>query len=640
MRGCGRAGNWRRVREKIMLRRNIAAAAMPTLAPVPGLRFRPEALLRPGSVAVIGAGTPSGAQVMGNLLAEAYEGAILPVGAGLRAVAGVLAYPGIEALPVAPDLAVICDETLDLGAAFAALAARGGFAAVVTGMTAAPGSPGHGPLRTLARQTGVRALGPGSFGVAVPGIGLNATLAHLRPRSGRLALVSQSAALCRAVLDWAEPNGVGFSHIVGIGGNDDIGFALVLDWLARDAGTGAILLDIRRIKDARAFLSAARAAARLRPVVAIRAGSRLIDPEGDADAAFEAALHRAGVLSVTTLEDLLAAAETLTRARPPRNDALAIATNAIGPAQLAADAALRDGLQLAALTPQTRDIVRLTVPRAFGTAGGAEVPGGVGDLLYAGLDGIKLAEAASLLAGAKEVGGVIAVHAPVGPGDEAGIAALSAAAAALRVPLLACVMGETTAAAHRRTLARAGIPVFATPEQAVRGFLHLVQHRRNRAAAAELPSSEVPEIAPDRAAVGRLLAEARSGAVSAATTAAVLAAYGIAEAPALRVQLFTDRMFGPVIAVGPGGPALLLRDIAIDLPPLNLMLARAMLLRTRVGHTLAAETLEAMADMLVRVSQLVIDFPQIARVTIDPPAAPALALIAAGVRPPQLALPP
>ena len=160
--------------------------------------------------------------------------------------------------------------------------------------------------------------------------------------------MSQSAALCRAVLDWAQPNGVGFSHIVGIGGNADIGFGLVLDWMSRDPGTGAILLDIRQIKNRRAFLSAARAASRLRPVVAIRPGTLAVRSRAaTAERAFEAALRRAGVLCVTRLEDLLAAAETLSRARPVRGDALAIVTNAISAGRMAADAALRDGLQLA-----------------------------------------------------------------------------------------------------------------------------------------------------------------------------------------------------------------------------------------------------------------------------------------------------
>src|SRR5262249_33460021 len=170
---------------------------------------------------------------------------------------------------------------------------------------------------------------------------------HMPVRAGGVGLVSSSASLCRAVIDWAQPNGVGFSHIVGIGDRADIGFGLVLDWLSRDPGTGAILLDIRRLRDRRAFLSAARAASRLRPVVAIRPGGVLAAPTGAAERAFEAALRRAGVLCVTDLEDLLAAAETLARARPLRSESLCIVTNAIGPGRIAADAVLRANLKLA-----------------------------------------------------------------------------------------------------------------------------------------------------------------------------------------------------------------------------------------------------------------------------------------------------
>ena len=309
-------------------------------------RFSPDLLFTPRSVAVLGAETELGGTVMRNMLAAGFTGAVLPVGTGLDAVNGVLAYPDVPSLPVVPDLGVIATRPDDAGAAIAALGARGTHAVVC--ITPAPDT-----LAT-ARAAGVRVLGPSSFGIAVPALGLNASTAHLQLRPGKLALVSQSAALCRAVLDWAEPNGVGFSHVVGVGGAADIGFGLVLDWLSRDPGTGAILLDIRTVRDRRRFLSAARAAARLRPVVAIHAGGRLADPDGRGDAVFAAALRRAGIVRVDTLPDLLAAAETLTRARPPRSEAIAIVTNAIGLGQMAADAAVRLDLPLAVLTPATR----------------------------------------------------------------------------------------------------------------------------------------------------------------------------------------------------------------------------------------------------------------------------------------------
>ena len=572
---------------------------MAILPPTAG-KFRPELLFQPRTLAVIGADSPVGAQVMGNLVAAGFKGEVWPVAE--RAVA-TLAAP--------PDLAVVCALDGPIAPLFAALAQRGTRLAIVVCM-----ADGVGPA---ARAAGLRALGPGSFGIAVPKIGLNVSRGHLPPRPGRLALVSQSAALCRAVLDWAEPNGVGFSTILGVGGNADIGFGLVLDWLSRDADTGVILLDIRHLRDARAFLSAARAAARLRPVVAIRAGVRMVDPSGAADATFDAALRRCGVLGVSSLADLLAAAETLTRARPARGEALAIVTNAIGPAQLAADAMLRDGLRLAELAETTRQIVRLAVP-------GAPLEGTDG-IVYAGPDEpIRLAELAALLSGAPEVGGVLLVHAPTGPADAAGMVAIGAAARAMAVPLLVCAMGETTGAGHRRDLAAAGVPAFAAPEEAVRGFLHLVQHRRIRAAARELPDSTVPDLAIDTATVSRLLAEARTTELPAPVAEALLAAFGIASGPApgtlsLRVTLGEDAMFGPTLAFGQGGAAgPALRDIAIDLPPLNPALATAMLAHTRVAASIA--TLPGgtalVADLLVRISQLAVDIPRIASLVIDP----------------------
>ncbi len=591
---AGRTEPWRRHRSRCMLRCNMSA----TQAPLPG-RFHIERLLRPASVAVVGTATQAGQRVLANLRTGGFGGPILTA-----ADAGAVA-----ALPAAPDLALVCLDGDAVGAAFAALGRLGTRAAAVLGMA--------GNVGALARQTGVRALGPGSFGVVVPGIGLNAGLGHLPPRAGRLALVSQSAALCRAVLDWAEPNGVGFSHIVGIGGNADIGFAPVLDWLARDAGTGAILLDLRRIRDARRFLSAARAAARLRPVVAIRPGGRLLDPTGTADAVLQAGLHRSGVLSVTTLAELLAAAETLTRAKPLRGEALAIATNAIGPAWLAADAALREGLTLVTLTEETRAVLRLALPQELGARLHRPDARAAADLVYAGNDlPIRLAEAAALLAGANEVAGVLAVHAPTGEGDAAGVAALAAAAKAMRVPLLVAAMGETTGAAHRAQLAAAGVPVFATPEQAVRGFLHLVRDRRGRAAARELPPAKVLEIAPDRAAVTAAFAAARAAGrldLAAAEAQAVLGAYGITGGaaadgpePPWAIEIGEDAVFGPTIRLGHGAAA------ALDLPPLNLALAQALAARLP-GAAAPAD----IADVLVRISQLIVDFPEIAALRLD-----------------------
>jgi acetyltransferase len=633
----------------------------------PAGRFSPACLFHPELVVAIGVGSEVGRQVMANLDAGGFKGRVVAADTP----------EGIAALPSPPDLAVIgAPPSPDL---LQALAAKGTFAAIV--LCGADG------LSDPARRGGVRVLGPESFGIAVPGIGLNASRAHLPVPAGRLGLVSQSASLCRTVLDWAQPSGVGFSHIVGIGDRADIGFGLVLDWLSRDPGTGAILLDIRQLRDRRAFLSAARAASRLRPVVAIRPGSVLADPSGAAERAFEAALRRAGVLCVTNLDDLLAAAEILARARPVRGEALSIVTNAIGAGRMAADAVLRNGLRLAA------DIVHVEPD-----------------------DSTRLATLAEASAGTAGVGGVLVVQAPTGGADAAATKALAASRDAMKVPLLVCAMGETTGAACRRGLAEAGMAVFATPEQAVRGFLHLVQDRRNRAAARELPHSTVLTVAPDRDAVrGMFAAIRRGGRLSAMQdeALAVLSAYGIpvvpgravtssddaAEAAALlgfpavvklrqsvrpderasgglaldlhnaaevaaaahrlaartergdpsllvqrqanrwrelRVRVSDDATFGPIISFGQGGTtADIVGDIAADLPPLNLALAHGLIGRTRAAATLARfrdnppANEFAVAEALVRVSQLIVDFPEIAELDLNPLSVDADGVVAA-----------
>lgn len=638
-------------------------------------RFKPEYLFRPRSIAVVGAGTALGQAVLLNLRAGGYAGAITEA-------------ERAQDLSVASDLALITTAPEDAGAAIATIGRLGILAAIC--LTPAPG------LAAAAQAAKVRVLGPSAFGIMVPSLNLNATAGPLGAHPGRVALVSQSAALCRSVLDWAGPNGVGFSHVVGLGGAADMGFAITLDWLARDPGTGAILLDIRTIRSRRAFLSAARAAARLRPVVAIRAGSRLSDPTGHSDLVFNAALRRAGVIRVERLADLLAAAETLTRARPLRTETVAIVTNAIGPGQLAADAALTLNIPLAPLTAVTRTVLAMSLP---------PTPSDLG-LIWTGADQpIRLAEAASLLSGTPEVGGVVVVMAPTGPADPAAIAALSASFVSLKIPMLAAVLGETTAALHRKALADAGIPVFATPEQAMRGFGQLLEQRRARAAARELPDSAVLTLAPDQAAVRAVLdgvrAADRTGllqhealavldaygvrtvpyasapdAAAAATAAAALGfpavlklarivrplargpggvaldladgAAVLAAGPRLelrrgnqppgflvqrqigrarevRITVQDDLLFGPAIGFGQGGSAAdLLDDIAVDLPPLNLALAASLIGRTRAARTLAelheqpAADTAGIADALVRVSQLIVDFPEIAAIDINP----------------------
>ncbi len=550
---------------------------------------------------VLGADGKLAARLSQNLRRGGFRGTIWDAAVGPD---GGVRYAEARSPARPPDLAVLCQGGGPPEVVMPALARAGIFASVVIAAVSAPGA-----LRVLAERTGVRSLGPDSFGLAVPSIGLDATLGHLPPRPGRVALVSQSSALCRTVLDWAAPTGVGFSHIVGVGFNDDIGDALVLDWLGRDPGTGAILLDIRRLRDARLFLSAARAAARLRPVVAIRGGSRAADASGTMEATLAAALHRVGVVCVDRLEDFLAAAETLTRVKPARGDRLAIVSNAIGPARMAADAALRDGVELATEEPVHAELPDLAAAARRATEQGA--------------------------------GAVLLVHAPEGEDDAAAMAEVAAEAGAHGLPWLVCALGEATAAERRRLLGAAGVPAFAGPEGAVRAFAYLVQDRRGRAAAAELPPSDLLDVRPDRAAVTEALGRA--------DLPAVLRQYGVTPvggpSGVLRLMVASDPLFGPFLSLG---SALTLdqRDQVVELPPLNLRLADAAVRRGALARGLIAEWGEAFARdlvaVLVRVSALLVDRADILSLRFDPcaPETGEVALHPPGATPPRLALPP
>jgi acetyltransferase len=698
----------------LMLHRTMPLPLLATPTRPKPTGFRDSALFRPGSVVLVAdPALPETPILAANLAAGGFAGRLFVVDAGAAAGPGRFEAPkgfelaeSIAALPMAPDLAVLCVPAEALEAQMAALAARGCFAAVVPG--AAPDLP------AIARRTGVRALGQGSFGLCVPGIGLNASLAHLAPRPGRLALVTQSSALARAAIDWAAAESVGFSHIVGIGGNANLGFASTLDWLSRDPQTGAVLLDLRRIRNRRAFVSAARAAARTRPVVAIRAGGRLADASGVADAVMEATLRRAGVLRVAGLEDFFAAAETLARLRgAPRGtgpgDRIAVVTNGVGLGRLAADAVLAGGARLADLPESAQDALALLLPR--GWTGG-------NPLSLGPEAGTRLGEAAAMLAALPEVDAIVALHAPVlGESAETVRQALAAAATArgaagrAPAPILVGWTGEATAAPQRAALAEAGLAVFASPEAAVRGALHLAQDRRNRAAAAELPPREVLGLAPDRAGVRRLLDGARRGGrhdLTEEEALGVLSAYGLPVVPGrpvaraedagtatamlglpvvlkvlspdiarktevggavlglrsvaevvraalamearvrgarpevrltgflvqrqaartheLRLRLGDDAMFGPWIGFGAGGTtAELLGDEGFDLPPLNRALALGLIARApRTARLLAgyrdhpAADRGAVADALVRLSQIAVDFPEVATLGINP----------------------
>ncbi|TAN60008.1 MAG: GNAT family N-acetyltransferase, partial [Magnetospirillum sp.] len=326
-----------------------------------------KALFRPQSVAVVGASTKPksiGAVVMRNLLKAEFSGPVMPVTSEHPSVAGVLAYPDVACLPQAPDLALICTpQVTAIPGILRTLGEQGTRAACImtSGLHHSLTEDGSTVLEqalAVARAHDMRVLGPNSMGILVPGIGLNASYAHEGALPGKLAFVSQSGALCTAVLDWARPKEIGFSHFIHLGDTEGMDFGDVLDYLGSDPMTRAILLYIETIHERRNFMSAARAAARNKPVLAIKAGRSREGARAAAshtgalagsDLVFDAALRRAGMLRVDDIEEIFGAVETLARSRPMKGKRLAILTNGGGLGVIAADDLSELGGELATL---------------------------------------------------------------------------------------------------------------------------------------------------------------------------------------------------------------------------------------------------------------------------------------------------
>ncbi len=658
-------------------------------------------MLAPTSIAVIGdPGSDAPArQILQNLLSGGFSGPILPVSAGIAAAGGVLAYPDIAALPLAPDLAVVAGDAGFTATSLAALAARGAGGAIVTG--ALP--PGPPPLRCI---------GAASYGLIVPALGLNASFCPRMPAQGGIALVCQTAGFARAVLDHAASEGLGFSHVVALGQNDDLGFTAILDALSRDGATRTVLLEVGRIKDRRGFLSAARAVARNRAVIAVRT---MADPEVDdeaevsvgADLVFAAALRRAGIVDVSGLEEMLEAAATLSRPRRMQGDRVLVVSAAGSLGTLAARAVQAAGARLA--TPDAAEATSLSLLLPGPCEGPALVvpesmpPNRLAELVAAAQGMTGLADA------------ILAVHAPGPTAEQLDLTAEALAAAGsttATLPIIAAWAGGASAEAGRARLLAAGLPAFPSIEAAARAIGILVRERRTREAARELPPRTVLAIAPDRETVRRILARARRTGRATLTedeAASVLNAYGIPTAPTrvaadpesaalaaetlgfpavlkirsadlahktsvggvvldldsadavrraafamegrvarraptarregflvqrqitrgagheLALRVVRDPLFGPAIGFGQGGTAAALAgDIAADLPPLNRTLAEALVARTRIGRLLAGwrdtpeADREAVYETLVRLSQLAVDFPDIAAIDVNP----------------------
>jgi acetyltransferase len=680
-----------------------------------------SSLFSPKSVAVFGASERPdsvGQIVFQNMLDSGFQGALYPINSKHPEVQGKRAYASIADIDETVELVVIATPPNTVPGIIESCGINGVKAAVI--ITAGFGEAGH-EGRTLEKQLletahryGIRLIGPNCLGIMRPSIGLNATFNKGGANTGNIAFVSQSGALCTAILDWAQYNDVGFSSVVSMGSSTDVDFGEILDYLVSDASTHSILMYIEGIRNARTFMSALRAAARIKPVILVKVGRHEAGSKAamshtaslvGADDVFDAAVSRAGVVRVQTITQLFTAAKALSCGFRPVGNRLAIVTNGGGPGVMATDRAADLGMTMATLSDATIDYLNQHLPPTWPHGNPVDI---IGD---AQADRYHHAVKACLED--DNVDGVLAILTP-----QAMTKPLESAQALIELsnthskPLLTCWMGDTQVAAARKAFAQAHKPHFRTPEPAVEVFSHLSAYYRNQKLLMQMPGPLSHHVEPDVESARliiegamqehrKVLTEMESKALLSAfhipvaktliarspnealliaqqlsfpvamkvnspdithksdaggvmlslnNAHEVRAAYqhihdnvqrnrpaakmdGIAIEPMivkqngreLMIGVTTDPVFGPVITFGAGGTAVeIMGDRAVTLPPLNTFLVKELINGTRIVRMLGAfrnmapANINALEDVLLRVSEMVCELPLLKEMDINP----------------------
>ncbi len=673
----------------------------------------------PKSVAVIGASNSAnraGFVVMRNLLQGGFKGPIMPVTPKYKAVHGVLAYTDICDLPQIPDLAVVCTNKQLAIPLIKQLGEFGCRNAIV--IASGFDTELKQTLIQVAKQVNINLLGPNSLGLLIPQIGLNASFSHTVATPGKLAFISQSAAVCSTILDWAQHKQIGFSYFVSMGDCCDIDFDEMVDFLGRDSKTQAVLLYIDNIEHTRRFISAARACAFNKPVIAIKTGKtspgayaamQHTGGYSSSDAVYDAMFQRAGMLRVNDLRELFAATQTLAlHPKLLKQEPLAILTNGGGPGVMAVDTLIQSSGKLTELSDATLTQLRNVMPQQSNMANPIDI--------FGDSDPKRYQAALEILLNAPEVDNLLILHSPsaLAPSSEYAqiiVDTVNRLSKFNRPYVLTNFMGEEAAIAARNICSSGGIPTYRTPEGAVAAYMHLVQYRRNQKHLTQTPESliEQSNLESEKATqlVSAYLAE-KDTYLSTHHTAKILACYDIntittqialtpseakekaielgfpvalklispsipsksdvggvvlnlndgqeveqsafamllrinetypdaeilgftlqpmaprAGTQELRIAVKTDACFGPVILLGEAGTALTYDQAAVALPPLNMNLAKYLIAAASDKGFIKEKHLPDKLDkytlcaLLTRVSQLVIDNPDILSIELNP----------------------
>ena len=438
-----------------------------------------------------------------NLRNAGYKGEAYPVNPKHETVFGERCYAAASELPSVPELALIATPAPTVAKIMEECGQRGIRHAIVLSAgfreVGEKGAALEETVKAVARKYGIRFIGPNCLGIQRPSIGLNATFSQGATQAGDLALVSQSGALCTAMLDWAETNGIGFSSVISTGASADLDFGEILDYLAYDTQTRGILLYIEGIRDARRFMSALRATSRFKPIVMVKVGRHATGAKAaqshtgalvGSDAVFDALVRRAGVVRVNTILQLFASARALSTHIQPTGNRLAIVTNGGGPGVMATDLAVDLGLRMAELSPATLDALDGVLPDNWSHANPLDI---IGD---ATAERYRAAVDACLRD--DNVDGVLVMLTPQAMTRPADVAwAVVDVAKTSSKPVLTCWMGDAQVREGRQRFKQAGIPYFTTPEPAVEVFSFLSAFYENQRQLMQTPGPLSHQAAPD-----------------------------------------------------------------------------------------------------------------------------------------------
>lgn len=679
-------------------------------------------IFNPRRIALIGVTTNPNSvsgKVLINLVSGGFRGVVYPINPDYEAVMGIPCYHDIQSLPKVPDLGIICTPAEKVPSMVRECGLFGirGLIIMSAGFKeiGSEGKKLEDEIKEeIRKHEGMRVIGPNCLGIIVPGLKLNASFATEMPKTGNIAFISQSGALCTSVLDWAIEGKIGFSQFVSIGNGIDVEFGDLIDYFGEDENTKCIILYVESIQNPRKFMTAARAFARTKPIIVYKAGRFAESAQVAAshtgamaseDAVYDAAFQRAGLARIFEIGDIFSVAELIGRNKYPRGPRLGIITNAGGPGVMATDALIASNGVLAELSPETIEKLNENLPAFWSHGNPVDV---LGDARAK-----RIAKATQIVLEDKEVDAVLVILTPQAmTNPNASAREISALVSTTQKPILAAWLGGQSMHEADDTLVEAGIPSYKTPEQAIRAFMTLVAYKRNLDTLYETPKDIPVEFSVDRLKLreefnqltldqGTILSEDISKSIlesygipttkpffAPGSDEAVRIAARIGYPVVLKIQspdithksdvggvqlnLATEKMvrdaferiiesakskrpdakvegatvqkmasvkdsvelilgikkdsvFGTVLMVGMGGiTAELFGDKALGFPPLNERLARSMLESLKIYPLLkgyrggSPKNLDKLLQVLIRLSYLAADYPEIKELDINP----------------------